>query len=329
MEDVMKGLLQQLPKELPASIFVAYHIPPEAGGSRIQEFSTASPWKVKLADDKEPIRRGVIYMARPDRHLLVTKGTVRVTRGPRENRWRPSIDSLFRSAAVSYGSRVIGVVLSGMLDDGAAGLLAIKRCGGIALVQDPDDAKYPQMPRSALANVDVDHCLRSADFGPQLARLLSEPAGPTLAVPPELEAEARVSEHGADLTAEIPGRPTSFVCPECGGPLQAKEDEPGKKRYRCLVGHSWSQKSLLSNSDDALEVAMWAAIRLFRQRAMILTETAGSERTAGRARSATRYDELAEEALGYARRLQSVVLEIPPFAPDDSGSIASNNASPP
>jgi two-component system, chemotaxis family, protein-glutamate methylesterase/glutaminase len=304
--EALLDLVKQLPRGFPAAIFVAYHLPPGGESYMHRVLAAARTLDVKLADDSEPIRHGVVYVARADRHLLVDRDAVRVTRGPRENRWRPAIDPLFRSAAVAHGSRVIGIVLTGMLDDGTAGLSAIKRCGGIAIVQDPHDAVHPEMPQSAIDNVPVDHRLALKDMGDVLKRLVREPAAASPPVPDHLRAEARISAQGAaTLLSDSP----RYICPECGGPLH-RHDAPGEmlERYRCMVGHAWNAESLLSGINDQLESTVWASIRLFRQRAQLLTSRARREREAGRERAAHHFDELARESSEHAGRLQHLVM---------------------
>lgn len=308
--EAMGNLFRQLPASLPASILVAYHIAPQAEGLLHRILAGAGTLEVKLADDGEPIRRGVAYVCRPDLHLLVERGTVVLRHGPRENRWRPSIDSLFRSAAVAYGPRVIGVILSGMLDDGTAGLEAIKLCGGIAVVQDPHDATSPEMPQSALDNVEVDHRVPLKNLGALLQKLANQPAGIAPAVPDAIRRESRVSFDGVPV-ADRSG--TQFICPDCGGPLHRigeKEHAGDLERYRCMVGHAFSPESLLSNTTEALERTIWAAIRLFRQRSHLLVSQAERERNARREKAARHYDNLGRESLSHAARLQEFILSV-------------------
>ena len=310
--NALQVLIRQLPREFPAAIFVTYHAPAGVDGAMPRMLAIASALEIKLADDGEPIRRGVVYVARPDHHLLLEKEAVRVSRGPRENGWRPAIDPLFRSAAVSHGPRVIGVVLTGMLDDGTAGLLAIKRCGGIAVAQDPHDAAYPGMPQSAIDNVSVDHRLALKDMGELLKRLVRETAGVSPPVPDDLLKEARVSAQGVPVSEGAPRTSPgcTYTCPDCDGPLH-RQTAPGEQldRYRCLVGHAWDASALLAGTNGQLESTVWAAIRLFRQRAQLLSTRAARELEAGRERTAYNYREQAEESLGHARRLQDLAMQ--------------------
>lgn len=191
-------LARQLPQDLHASVFVVYHMPPDAQGSLVQALQSAATIRTKNAEDLEKIQHGVVYVAPPDRHLLVKRGHIQLIRGPRKHRWRPAIDLLFLTAAVAYGSRVIGVVLTGMLDDGTVGLLAVKKCGGITMIQDPLDAAHPEMPQSAWAKVDIDHRLPLSEMGAVIVRLVSEAPGVSPRVPRELKEQARSAEEGRD-----------------------------------------------------------------------------------------------------------------------------------
>ncbi|HEX2826531.1 MAG TPA: chemotaxis protein CheB [Burkholderiales bacterium] len=307
--EAIVGVMRDLPADIAASFFVVSHVLPEAGSHLLDALNTMGPLPARHAEDGEEFKHGVIYVAPPDRHLLVKRDHVRVTRGPRENRWRPAIDPLFRSAAVAHGPCAVGIVLSGMLDDGTSGLAAIKRCGGIAIVQDPDDAAFPEMPRTALANVDVDHRLRVADIAPVLSGLVSESVGERAAPPADIVAEARIAETGYSdetVTAGL-GELTALSCPECGGPLWQR-DGKAHTRYRCRVGHAYGDASLLSAQDEVLESAVWAAIRVFDQRANVLATMAEKDRHAQRARSAAHHESLAREARGHATTLRGFLM---------------------
>ena len=207
----LRYIASSLPSTFPACVLAVMHISAESALASI--LSRNATMKVKVAETNDPIAPGAFYVAPPDHHLLVREGTVELSRGPRENRARPAIDPLFRSAALAYGERVIGVVLTGFLDDGAAGLLAIKRAGGVAIVQDPEDAEFPSMPATALARVEVDYCtnlvelpallesLTGSDWSRYIRRPAAAPAGllqkadgeektqPTWPIEPALELE--------------------------------------------------------------------------------------------------------------------------------------------
>jgi two-component system, chemotaxis family, protein-glutamate methylesterase/glutaminase len=279
--ETLIALVSRLPHDFPASVFVVLHVPAHGTSVLPQILCKHGPLPAIHPRDGQPIQPGQIYVAPPDHHLLVKAGHVRVTRGPAENSHRPAVDPLFRTAAVSHGPAVIGVVLSGTLDDGTAGLGAIKQRGGVAIVQDPEEALFKGMPRSAIDNVAVDHVLPVAEIAPLLARLAHEaPAGRSLdLVPNEMEMEADVAEMEPDAMTsdQRPGSPAGFGCPSCGGALWELH-EGNLVHFRCRVGHAWSPESLLSEQSGALEGAMWTALRALEEKAALtrrLAERAG------------------------------------------------------
>jgi two-component system chemotaxis response regulator CheB len=263
--DAIPRLLASLPADLPASVFVVLHTAPQGPGLLPEIIRKTSAMPVRHGVEGEKILHGRVYVSRPDLHLMLNGNHVRVARGPKENFHRPSIDALFRTAAESYGPRVVGVVLTGNLDDGTAGLHAVKSLGGVAIVQEPSEATAPAMPRSALRNVKVNHCLPLAKIGPLLVHLATTrdiprskkglPPKKRFMIPKEMEKEF--------------GLPTSFVCPECDGPLW--ETKPGRSlQFRCHEGHAYSPDSLLADQADALERVLWSTARTFDERASLL-----------------------------------------------------------
>ncbi len=264
--DALPRLIAGLPADLPASVFVVLHIP-GLGPDLLQEIiGQNAVLTVKNGSDGEKIEPGRVYLAPPDHHLQMEGGCVRVTRGPRENRHRPSIDALFRSAAEAYGPRVTGVVLTGYLDDGTAGLNSVKTHGGVAIVQDPKDAAVPGMPESALRNVNVDYCVPLAEIGPLLVRLATSQSAPKRISAASPREKRQMSPKEMENKF---GPPTAFVCPECNGPLwETKSGTP--LQFRCHVGHAYSPDSLLADHADGLERALWSAVRTFDEQAALL-----------------------------------------------------------
>lgn len=219
------AIVASLPADLPAAVCIVQHASPDSPGYLAAILDGVGPLPATLAEDGEPLECGRLYVAPPDRHLLVQGHRLHLGRGPRENRTRPAIDPLFRTAAVAYRSRVIGVVLTGLLDDGAAGLHAVKRCGGLAVVQSPEDASFPSMPRAALDTVAADHVVPLAEMGALLGRLAGTPAPSPPPIPDDLLLEVRLTERVMDLRdasegAQHLGEPVLDMCPECGGPLR-------------------------------------------------------------------------------------------------------------
>jgi two-component system chemotaxis response regulator CheB len=264
-------LARMLPRNLPAAIFIVLHIPADSPSLLPEILGRAGPLKVTQAKDNEDIVHGHIYIAAPDNHLLLEEGHMRIVHGPIENRHRPAIDPLFRSAALAYGPRVAGVILSGALDDGTAGMLAVKRRGGIAIIQEPGEAFYPCMPRSVEAHVEVDYILPVAEIAPLLTKLASE-AGPKEEggdpMSENLEKEVKKAELDTnEYTAEEQiGKPSVFSCPDCGGVLWEIQDGD-LLRFRCRVGHAFSVESVLAGQDDALEDALWTALKTLEESA--------------------------------------------------------------
>jgi two-component system, chemotaxis family, protein-glutamate methylesterase/glutaminase len=273
--EALDALIRQLPTDIPASIFIVQHMPPaDTGGALLHRLSRHRAFGCKLAKNGESFARGRIYIAPPDSHLLVKKNRVVVSKGARENRNRPGIDPLFRSAAVAYTARVIGVVLTGMLDDGTAGLIAIKKCGGVTVVQDPNDAAYPSMPQSALNNLKVDHCVPISEMGHLLETLSRQPLGKTKPIPKDIRSEALIAERVLSDVAEVNslGKQVPYNCPNCGGVLW-EMDSPDVPRYRCHTGHSFTLPALLESQSEKIEETLWISLRMFEERKNLLNST--------------------------------------------------------
>jgi two-component system, chemotaxis family, protein-glutamate methylesterase/glutaminase len=257
------------------------------------------------------VEPGTIYVAPPDRHLLVERdGHIRLTAGPRENGHRPAADPLFRSAALAYGRRVIGVVITGNLDDGTAGLLAVSRRGGATVVQDPADAAHPGMPSSALANVRVDHSVTLAELAPLLARLASEPLPAPDAGPADeqmrFEADVAEMEAYALHADERPGRPSGFACPECHGVLW-EVDDGDLVRYRCRVGHAFGPETLIAEQSEEVETALWTAFQALKERAAFARKMARRMESRGGFYSRERFVEQAADAEKRAATIREVL----------------------
>jgi two-component system chemotaxis response regulator CheB len=264
--------------------------------------------------DGEMIQAGRIYIAPPDQHLLLERGCIRLSRGPRENGHRPAVDPMFRSAALAFGRRVVGVVLSGTLDDGTAGLAAIKQRGGVAVVQDPDEALYPGMPRSALEAVAVDYSLPLAGIAELLGRLARVPiADPEVTpMPDDMNTEGEIAAF--DLEAiedeDRPGQPSGFACPDCGGTLWELQD--GELiRFRCRVGHAWSANGLVAQQSNGIETALWTALRALEERAELCTRIAHRMRKRGLDTSAERFHQQADDSRHRAAVLRQVLVSEP------------------
>jgi two-component system chemotaxis response regulator CheB len=313
--ETLSQLTRHLPADLPAAIFVVLHVPAHSTSLLPQILNRKSPLPALHPADGEAIRNGRIYIAPPDFHLLLEPGRIRLTRGPRENGHRPAVDPLFRTAARSYGPRVVGVVLSGTLDDGTAGLLAIQQRGGVAIVQHPDDALYPGMPRSALEAVAVDHSLSVAGIAEALDRLARKtiedpPGGEAMPVAIREESQIAAFNMNAIEDEDRPGQPSVFGCPDCGGTLWELQDGD-LIRFRCRVGHAWTANGLLAEQADGVETALWSALRALEERAVLCNRIAERMRDRGLAGSAARFDQQSVDSRQRAAVLRQVLVTEP------------------
>jgi len=315
--EALDRLVGALPTDLPACIFIVQHLALQNSGEPLlRRLNRHKAFRPKLAQDGDRYQSGRIYIAPPDHHLLVKKSHIRVTKGARENRQRPAIDPLFRSAAVAHGSRVIGVVLTGMLDDGTAGLIAIKRCGGVTVVQDPRDAAYSGMPSSALDNANVDFCVPLADMGPLLTKLVSQRHGKSTVVPSDIRTEAAIAERVLSDVSQVNGLgdQVPYNCPGCGGVLW-EMDTPGEKRYRCHTGHSYTGPTLLASQSEKIEEMLWIALRMFEERKNLLVSMTKAARSGAVRRSRS---QRAKETQGYIDRIRGLLTEPGSDGPGDT-----------
>jgi two-component system chemotaxis response regulator CheB len=289
-------MVASLPADFQGAVLVVLHVPAEGHSLLPNILSRRGPLRAEHPHHGEPLPRGRILVAPPNRHLLVHDGRVSLSHGPRENGHRPAVDPLFRSAARAMGSRVIGVVLSGALDDGAAGLAAIKSRGGVAVAQDPEDALYPAMPLNAIEQVGVDHVMPASAMGGLLVTLTKELAGDSALVSDNMRVEVEMEEMAAGIgSVRYSGRPSGFSCPDCNGVLW-EVDEDEVFRFRCRVGHAWSPESLLAQQNDGIEAALWIALRSLEERASLSRRLATAAEARGHRITAHRFDEQASEA---------------------------------
>jgi two-component system chemotaxis response regulator CheB len=297
--EALKEILSALPERFAAALFITVHIAPQAHSVLPDILARACGRRLTASHsvDGVAVRHGHIYVAPPDHHLVLRDGTVRLSRGPKENGARPAVDPMFRSAARWYGPRVIGVVLSGNLDDGTAGLATIKRRGGLAISQDPADAPFPGMPQSAASAVECDALLPAGAIGSALVALTAhsfdEP--PVAPLDEQLVHETDIAESTMNTT--VPpheGKPSTFGCPECGGALwEMREGE--LIRYRCRVGHAFSPETLLSEQSHSIETALWSALRALEE-AQSLSEGIARRMSARRLTAAHKFAERARDA---------------------------------
>jgi two-component system chemotaxis response regulator CheB len=282
--EALSALVGDLPEDLPAAVFIVLHMGAHSSTALPKILARRTKLPVDHPNDGEPIERNRIYVAVPDRHLLVVPGAVRVANGPKENGHRPAVDTLFRSAAASYGRRVAGVVLSGTRDDGTAGLRTIHDQGGVAIVQDPDEALFPGMPQSALVGDHPDFVLSVSEMAETLSRLARNDllqGGRSEPMSDELNAELRWANPDLAWAAPVEpplGIPSGFTCPECHGGLWEIEED-GFPRYRCRVGHGFSAETLLVSQRTDVETALWTAYRALEERVALFRRLADRAQT--------------------------------------------------
>jgi two-component system, chemotaxis family, protein-glutamate methylesterase/glutaminase len=291
--DTLKRVVAGLPKDLEASVCIVLHIAPASPSALARILARSGPLACRQAADGDPLEPGQILVAPPDRHLVIEDNYVRLTVGPRENGHRPSVDALFRSAAMAAGGRVVGVVLSGNQDDGTAGLAAIKARGGATIVQDPEEALYPGMPASAVANVAVDAVVPSEGIAAAIA--------------------AMVKTHDPPFEAEpnqpaVPEDRLTSVCPDCGGVL-TEEREAGIVVWRCRVGHRYSPEHLVQAQASNIESALWAATRALDDRSALLERISRQTQAHGNALSARSFLAKARAASGQAELIRNVLAQ--------------------
>ncbi|MBA3773700.1 MAG: chemotaxis protein CheB [Ramlibacter sp.] len=310
--EALQTLVSALPADFPAAVLMVLHVGNHP--SILPELLSArGPLKASHAIDGEPVRAGHIHVAPPDHHLLVDGARLRLTRGPKEHHSRPAIDPLFRSAALESGPMVVGVVLTGRLDDGTAGLQAIKECGGIAVVQTPEDAVEPSMPASALKYVRVDHCVPLA----QMAGLLVSLIDPKDAPAAPARVERLVHEHELTLSRGDPmehleaiAKPSAFVCPDCkGGLWEVADSQP--VRYLCHTGHAFTIRTLQHAQAEGTEAALWGAIRALQERRLILRRMEALQRQDGDVTAADRLQTQERQLASQVDALQRLVERMP------------------
>ena len=298
----LSTLVADLPRDLRAAVFIVLHVPAEPPSVLPEILGRFTVLPIGHAKNGERITPGRIYIAPPDQHLIVEETYIRLVHGPKENMHRPSIDTLFRSAARWAGPRVIGVVLTGARDDGKVGMRAIKLRGGIAIVQDPVEASFPSMPISVMQDISVDYSVPLREIAPLLSTLTHEPAEKegVFPVPEEVEIEAKIAGQQMDsgeliASVERLGKVSKLTCPECHGALWEINDE-NILRFRCHVGHAYSAESLSSGQSERIEIALWSAVRALEEQMILAKRIVERARRSNHARAATVFERRAEDA---------------------------------
>lgn len=326
--EALRTVAAGLPPDFEAVILVTMHINAHARSVLPELLEMAGPLRASHARDGQALRRGHIFVAPPDHHMIVVDGVVSLSRGARENGSRPAIDPMFRSAARFYGPRVVGVVLSGTLDDGSAGLAVIKARGGTTIAQSPASALFPDMPRTAIQSGAVDHVRELGDIGPELINLLGPRRGESGQA---LGAETAPAQgQGPGVTTETALRPggasgallpETYACPDCGGVLQIVPGPNGSHYFRCMVGHAWGEHSLLDAQLQSIEESLWAALRALEEHRKLTMRLLADARSTGSLMS-TRYEEKLRDIEINAGRIRTLLLQ--PVQGDDAAEQAAD-----
>lgn len=314
---VVVDIISQLPADLPVPVFVVIHIPASEPSYLPAILSKVGRLPAIHPEDGVIIEPGYIYIAPPDHHILISDSRLAVKRGPKENGFRPSIDALFRSAAYAYGPGAIGVVLSGALNDGTSGLWSIKRLGGIAIVQDPNDALYPSMPRSALEYIEADYKVPSSEMAPLLTRLAREQSKQEQRTGYDTDADANRIALEVQLSAGVNlpeenvlrlGELAPFTCPECHGAL-VRIKEGSSFRFRCHTGHGYSADTLMQHLMETIGELVWQTVRGFQEGGMLLDHIGRHMQEHGEAAQAEKFLEKGRELNRRASVFQRMAIE--------------------
>lgn len=319
--EALQRLCAALPADFPAAMFVTQHLSASARSMLPLLLNRAGPLTASSPKDGDAIEPGHIYVAAPDLHMLLRPGKVLMRRGPNENRTRPAVNALFRSAAIAYGGRVIGVVLTGLLDDGTDGLIAIKAAGGMSVVQDPADAEWPSMPQNALKRDHVDRKVPLSGLAELLVELVREEANPTIPLPDEYAVEDRMAaQEFAIMESDIitPGQPSHISCPDCGGVLNQIELQD-EIRFRCQVGHAFTPLGLASAQSEELERALSIAARTHRDRIKLFDQMRASAHARGLQHAEGRWVEASKESADMIEVLEKAMASLRKPITDDVG----------
>ena len=304
----LKALFSSLPGDIKAAFLVAQHISSEIKPTFGRALNKLTDLHVKYAEEGEEIQEGTVYMPIPDHHLLVRNNGIHLSDGPLENGCRPAIDTLFRSAAVAYKNRAIGVLLSGYLNDGVAGLSAIQRSGGITVIQDPKDAEYADLPENALKALKPDYCVPIKEMGKIFQQIIAQPLCEEVEVPEDVKAEAKITasvKSNSDHINKI-GEHVSLSCPACGGPLWKLKDDK-VIRYRCHTGHSYTSEILLNNMHNELKRTLWVSLRMFEERLRLLKDMFNSFSNRGYGSLRPSYQKKIDDTEKHINRLRALI----------------------
>jgi two-component system chemotaxis response regulator CheB len=307
--EAAKALLSGLPGDFPAAVLLVIHVGARGINHLAALLGAESRLPISTAVDGEVLERGHVYVAPADQHLLVIGDVIRLGRGPRENLARPAVDPLLRSVAVFYGPRAVGVILTGLLNDGAAGLAAVARCGGATAVQSPAEAKAPEMPLGALEATDVDYRGSAAELAAVLLNLVAQDVDPAFEVPADLELEVRIAlgRRADSRTTLRIADVTPLSCPSCGGVLSQLRTGP-PLRFRCQVGHGFTAQALAEKQEDSVDEAIRTALRILEERVVLLDKMAAEASQSGRRLTARQYEERSADLRARATTLRRAAI---------------------
>jgi two-component system chemotaxis response regulator CheB len=310
----IKEFIGTIEKDWNVAVCIALHLSVNNMGQFIvNQIQQNAKLPCTLAEDDTVLKAGQIYIAPPDRHLFIKENKIQIGRGAKENRWRPSIDVLFRSAAIHFNSHTAGIILSGLLNDGVSGMSAIHRSGGICIVQNPEEAEYPDMPRAVLASMDVDFVLKLSEIGGAIQKFVGQ-EHPQSQAPSEVITENQIAERiavGIDLMKEL-GEKSIYTCPDCGGGLWEIKEE-GMTRYRCHVGHAFTERDLLFQQTETLETTLWVAMRMMEERRNLLLKMRDDNLQRKRMRMAADNNEQAEQMARHIEKLKEAIFDTQPI----------------
>ncbi|QYA26477.1 chemotaxis protein CheB [Gramella sp. MT6] len=304
----VEKVLKSISPEINASFLVVVH----SSFDMISSFSEYLNRKIQMEvlDSKENmnIEKGKVYVAVPNQHMVIHEGKLRNSNGPRENLFRPSIDVLFRSAAVAFGNRCVGILLSGRLNDGTVGLEAVKRCGGKTIIQEPKSAEFAGMAISAQKFVEIDYTLQVEEIGELIEELTEKPLPQEVEIPYTIKRESEIATkiRSQVKTEDFLGEKVALSCASCGGPLWKIKDT-GIERYRCHVGHSFSQESLLLAQNENLEETLWVCLRTLEEKKVLMLNIADSFKTKGSDQISRSYSDKIKEVDEHINRLRELM----------------------
>lgn len=302
-------LISQLTEDMHVAVIVCLHLSKVGlGDFLIHRLQKYTPYKCTMAIHGDKIQANTIYLAPPDEHLLINEDEIILGTGPAENRWRPSIDVLFRSVAAHHGEKAIGIILTGYLNDGTSGMLAIKRSGGYCIVQDPNQAEFPDMPLSVLENMEADFCVPLKQMGSTIQHIIKHADIKWISPPDDVVTEAKLAENAAiniNQVSEL-GDYAMLSCPDCGGGLwQVKNDKID--RFRCHVGHAYSRENFLIKQSENIEGTLWVALRMMEERRNLLKSISEKETSKGLQRLGLTHEQRAEEIEVHIKKLKELL----------------------